>query len=311
VSADKVTNYEQHVCLEKKLNRMKQIIVTVIITLTILSCGISCKQFTQLYQTSSPKLTKNDNYWVFENDTLKITYNFWAPRGILSFTVFNKLNEPIYIDWKKCSFVRKTEKLDYWVDEETTNTETYYKGFNANFSGFRPVISVVEGGNVVTYGNNFSSGVSTGSSVSQSKKIKPERITFIAPQSTIYKSNFFIYNLGGTKLNLDRDTLIQKRNDSPKKTTTVYLADYTLEDSPLFFRNFLTFSTSEKFDKEFYVDNIFFINKIVEMDRNHFTGGFKKENSYEYEMPYRVATSFYIDIEAPASIEVRKKYKLD
>lgn len=290
---------------------MKQIIITLVVILTATGCGVGSKLFTQLYQTSAPKLTKNDNYWIYENDTLKVTYAFWAPRGILSFTVFNKLNVPIYIDWKKSSFIRKTEKLDYWIDEETTSTETYYKGFNANAFGFRPMISVVEGGNVVTYGNNFSYGVSTGASVSQSKKTKPERITFIAPLSTIYKSNFFIYPANGTKLNLDRDTLIQKRNDKPEETTTVYLADYKIDDSPLFFRNFLTFSTSEKFDKEFYVDNGFFIQKIAEMERRHFTGGYKKESTYEFEMPYKVATSFYIDIETPASIEYRKKYKLD
>jgi hypothetical protein len=74
----------------------------------------SCIQYTQLFQTvATSKMEKEKDYYAFENDTLKIVYDFWAERGILFFSIYNKLDIPIYLDWKKCSFIKNGDKYDY------------------------------------------------------------------------------------------------------------------------------------------------------------------------------------------------------
>ena len=47
------------------------------------------------------------------------------------------------------------------------------------------------------------------------------------------------------------------RNDKPKKDTKVYAKSYNKTISPRTFRNFLTFSYTEDFKSEFYIDNDF------------------------------------------------------
>lgn len=52
---------------------------------------------------------------------------------MMAFTIYNKLNNPIYIDWKKSSFIDNSVKLNYWQEEEKNKTvsssrDYYYSG---------------------------------------------------------------------------------------------------------------------------------------------------------------------------------------
>ncbi len=52
--------------------------------------------------TNCPKIGQ---YFEYENDTISVTYSFWEMNGTIEMLIRNKLNQPIYIDWKKCSFI--------------------------------------------------------------------------------------------------------------------------------------------------------------------------------------------------------------
>ena len=100
---------------------MKKIIFIILILLT--GCT---KSFIQIFDTSTRNCKSQNGFFVFENDTLKITYSFWASKGVMSFAVYNKLNKPIYVDWKNSSFIQNDNKMDYWVDETQSNIISYY-----------------------------------------------------------------------------------------------------------------------------------------------------------------------------------------
>jgi hypothetical protein len=51
--------------------------------------------------------------FVFENDDLKVVYNFWEKGGRMRFLLFNKTDKPIYIDWSKSFLVRNDSKTPY------------------------------------------------------------------------------------------------------------------------------------------------------------------------------------------------------
>lgn len=79
---------------------MKKTILLITLALALFS---SCsKQFIQVFDTSTTNTKLTDGFWVYETDSIKLTYSFWADKGVMSFSVYNKLNKPIYIDWKKC-----------------------------------------------------------------------------------------------------------------------------------------------------------------------------------------------------------------
>jgi len=266
---------------------MRIIIISVIITLLAFGCK---SYYVQVFETKATNIKVEDEFYVFENDSLKITYSFWAQKGLMAFVIYNKLDKPLYVDWKKSSYIDNSVKLNYWVDEEKIKSLAVYGSYYYAGPLLKPgyAISKTDG-------------------VSVSSTIKVERITFIPPASNYYRSQFYILPIDFFKLDI-RTTDYKEipRNDNPKRKTKVYEKSYSIKDSPLIFRNFLTFSFSEDFKTEFYVDNKFFISNIKVMDRRHFKYP-KREESRRFYLrdekgnlqmvsPYRKESSFYLYI---------------
>ncbi len=230
-------------------NEMKTIVAFVFI-LTFCS---ACRSFVQVFETSSPNTRFTEDCYVFENDTLKVSYNFWAEKGIMAFAICNKLKIPIYIDWKKSSYIDKSVKLNYWTDNEFTSSIAVSSSYFYDGPIIRP-------------GQPFVTTVGVSSSITK----KMERVTFIPPESYYYRSQFYILPIDFFALALNTNYNEVPFNLKPGKKTKVYFQSFTTENTPLVFRNFLTISLSENFAEEFYVDNQFFISEIKEMDVRHF-----------------------------------------
>ena len=270
------------------MNRLFILTVTAMLILT--ACAPI--EFVQLFNIKpiAPVTNRNDTY-VFENDTLRITYEFWEEHGVLAFDVYNKLNVPIYLDWRKSIFLQNGQKIDYWQDVETVSAKTVTKNAGVSQKVFQPVISVPENGKVVTYGTTTTVGYGNGVAYSNAVKTKPERITFIAPYTSIQRAQFVLFDIDGVRMSKgDIEFNYVNRtysNDSSKKTPFAY-RNYNTDDSPLNFRNFLTFSTNENFTSEFYADNGFYVNRITVMT--------KKQFDCKDDYSYKDARSFYIHL---------------
>ncbi|MCX6210329.1 MAG: hypothetical protein NTZ59_12735 [Bacteroidetes bacterium] len=234
---------------------MKRIIF--FITLISIVC-FSCKSYVELYKTESTNTKAQDKTYLYENDTIKVEYSFWAEKGIMAFSVFNKLDKPLYIDWKKSNYISNSKKFDYWADKETsTRNTTNYEYYNKSLLS-------------IPFLTNY-----LNSSVSSSISVKPERITFIPPKAIIFKSDYFITNSNYNNWEKDfQSILVKDINPNLKKNldqkSIAKSKKFTKENSPLTFRNFFTFSTKENFETEFYIDNNFFINEIMLFNRKDF-----------------------------------------
>ena len=216
-------------------------------------CGVI-----QIAEIKSPNVTAKDNAFEFNNDTLRITYDFWAPQGILAFKIHNKLSVPIYIDWGKSSCVYKGNKLDYWVDLSYDNSLIYY-------------------GNFLYKGqSSFFNATPTTSSLYNTQIAKQERITFIPPGAEIVISKFVL-------VPIDRFNMDNVKQDKKGNKTI----DISYEQARYKFRNFLTYSVKENISPEQYVDNEFYVGKVSELRAGN--GEVVKEN-YPVKTPQR----FYI-----------------
>lgn len=277
---------------------MKKILLITVLGLIL----FGCKSYVQVFKTDSSIETDTDGFYVYENDSLKITYSFWKAKGLMTFSIYNKLEKPLYIDWKKSSYIDNSVKLNYWVDEEKTKGLSAYGSYYYDGPLLKPRFAI-----------------SSTSGISMSSTVKVERITFIPPSSNYYRSQFFILPINFFKLDTKTEFEEVPRNDKPKKKETkVYKTTYAKENSPLVFRNFLTFSLSEDFETEFYVDNEFYIQQILEMDERHFKqyrydeakkGKFyiKDENgNFKLFSDFKNPSSFFIKIPKEGSIEYRK-----
>ena len=229
---------------------MKKILGLTMIALFLFGCN---KDYVQVFNTNSSIETDKEGFYIYENDSVKIIYSFWEAKGLMTFSIFNKLNKPLYIDWRKSSYIDNSVKLNYWTDKEETKTISNYKNYVYTGPLLKPA---------------YATSNTSGSTVSST--VKAERITFIPPTSFYYRSQFYILPISYFKLFPKTNFENVARKDRPKKTTKIYKADYTKESSPLIFRNFLTFSTTEDFKTEFYVDNEFYVEEILEMDKTHF-----------------------------------------
>ena len=151
--------------------------------------------------------------------------------------------------------------------------------------------------------------ISKGIGTVVSSKLKVERITFIPPKSNYYRSQFHLFPFIYYKFEMNSKYVEVNRNDKPKKKTKIYYQDFTKQNSPLVFRNFIAFSLTEDFKEEFYVDNEFYLSNMKEMDLRHFKFREKDEKgNYIYVRPYKKQTSFYLDIPKGGSIEDRIRY---
>ena len=270
---------------------MKQILLSIIIA----SISFGCKSYIQLFETKTSNTKVENDFYVFENDSLKITYDFWADMGLMKFSIYNKTNKPLYIDWKKSAYIDNKVKLSYWIDEETTKLSEYYGSYF--FSAI-----IFQGIGV---------GVGSGSVSATASTVKAERVTFIPPLSNISRSQFYIPP--DKYFEVDKKWTLKElpSNDNPKKKTKVYMKSYSKKDSPVFFRNFLTFSGYEDFRSEFYVDNEFYISDITQMNEEDFghnqkdesvkVGKFYVKDEYGnpiFVTPFKKNSSFYIKIPA-------------
>ncbi|MGM0582659.1 MAG: hypothetical protein ACQETL_18425 [Bacteroidota bacterium] len=218
--------------------------------------------------------TTKDGY-ISENSNVEINYNYWTNHGLMSFRLFNKSDKPIYIDWKKSSFVKNDNKYDYWINEEVSEVSYY--------------------GNTVYNRNIFDTNIDVSSSVSNgvSRTSRQERITFIPPKSSITVSKFLIVPEQFFNIEEYGNVEETKLNGSDEKMTEIHVSDFNEQESPITFRNFITFSFTETFEEEFYLDDEFYISSIKKMDYKHFK--YKEDFFSEtFIRPYKSPSKFYL-----------------
>lgn len=180
---------------------MKKINVIVLIVLFI----YGCKSYVQVFETSGTNINIENEFFVFENDTLKITYSFWTQKGLMNFTIFNKLDKPLYIDWRKSSYIDNSVKLNYWIDEENKKSFDYYGGYYYGGQLLKPRYAISNTGGV-----------------SVSSTVKVERITFLPPKSNYNRSQFHILPISFFKLdtNILFEEVPMRDNQKKKKRFT-------------------------------------------------------------------------------------------
>ena len=221
------------------MDKKYTLLSVVIFCLMLQSCS-----FVQLFEVNSKNMKDTDGYFQTENDTLRIVYNFNSPGGSMSFLILNKLNVPLYLDWRKSSFIQNNFKNNYWEDIVETKTI----GSNLEFTKSQNLNTKIWNLNNI--------GLSAFASI----VTKPERITFIPPSTLIPQDKFTLYPK--SYYTFQGEPGVKEQILDSKKRCKIQFENYEPKDSPLTFRNFLTFSTSENFTTEFYLDNSFYVCSI-------------------------------------------------
>jgi hypothetical protein len=283
------------------------IVATIFLILSLSSCS-NVSNVIQVFDVASSSCNTDSDCLYYENDTLRIVYMFWGEGGTMGIYIHNKSELPLYIDWKKCSFIVGEFKNDYWSEEiiSSSNTTTttiglaQQKGSASASYWFENFVPQIVSGNSSQSGSSNSNWHQQTFHSFVSRITKPERITFIPPHATICQS---AYNLMTTQINIDPIAIlsdmtvrVMDRDDRPA-TVNIKLrsVDFNTKNTPLNFRSYLTYSYDEQFRTEAYIDNSFYISKVIQLSRRAFKAqpvvvpsGYSKENMWSSP------TRFYI-----------------
>jgi hypothetical protein len=225
----------------------------ILLLLIITGCTQTALQVVDLGCTDC---SGNKEYFMTESDKLRIEYYFWNQNGIMGLVIKNKTARPIYIDWKKCSFIVGDLKNDYW-SESFIMTSSALSESRYNQTTKRMEMKSQEYAIVTT---------------------KPERITFIPPKAMIIVGHFELRNRGisvKTKVYVKKHNMVFTVKEKISNTTYIkpedfqyWTAEFSSTDSPFLFRSFITYMLEENSTKEYYIDNQFYAKKVWEIPKS-------------------------------------------
>lgn len=190
----------------------------------------SCKATQQVVEVGSQKVPVTNGVFVAENDTLSISYDFWNYYGQMKFTIYNKLDVPVYIDWKNAGFIVNGQSMPYYVDASQSKTKS-------------------SAGSYYYYSEQtFGSSTTT--------TVRSERITTLLPHSKITRFQYKLYK--GYQLspkNMRKIPITDRVNG--------FIKDYNSTESPQYFRNFIMYSVHEDMVKPQQIDHEFYFSKLM------------------------------------------------
>ena len=256
-------------------------VLTISVSFVFSSCASSV---IQVLTVSSPNCQTASDYLYYENDTLQVVYMFWDENGTMGVFIHNKSELPLYIDWKKCSFVVGESKNDYWDDATTTISS----GSSISFGNAQMKGSASASYWFANFLNNTISGTSSRSNTgslnwlqqssgySVSRLSKPGRITFIPPHATICQSAYALMStgvpIGHSAFSIDTMVLVTgPHSPTHQSMATLNVVDFNRTNSPLRFRSYVTYSHDEQFRTEAHLDSYFYVSQLVQLPIEAFT----------------------------------------
>jgi hypothetical protein len=204
--------------------------------LAIMICS-SCSTY-QYMTLDSPQLSRNEKkQFISENDTLRLTYDFNGYAAPMSINIYNKTNQPLYINWKKSALIRDEHSISLYDR-------------NVNFSGVASSSSA-----------RFGYLTNTATAFNGSFAL-PEGMDFVAPGSSISKTLIQLGLTGPMPALISDSVPKQKTLD----TQGFIIAQYqhilfNERQSPVKIKTYLTFSLGSNPAAEFAERNSFFVSE--------------------------------------------------
>jgi hypothetical protein len=199
----------------------------------------SCSSYHYVTMDSTDITRKGSKTFSWETDTMSVAYQFSGEGGLMTITVFNKTSEPLYVNWKKSAVINNGEKVSL---------------FDRN---------VIATGAIQSDNYHINRNQTTGYSNFLVSFDLPEGIDFLPPQSGLSKS---VVNLQDITLN---NLAVHGSVKQEKITTTEGIVKfrrvyYTVDESPLHFKTYITLALGKNAENEFSVQHSFYVREVVQ-----------------------------------------------
>lgn len=203
---------------------------------------MSCSSYYYSVLSSSDGLGERDENrdFVQETDSVRIAYSFNGENAPVSITIYNKLDEPLFVDWTRSALIIDDVATSYYDEkaaiEGEIESETYR--WNKRWSESR---------------GSFSGELTL-----------PKGVSFIPPKSKVEKTPLNLANFPFDNIPKE-DYQKSEFPTSGSGTALFQIKDFTIEDTPLAFRSYLSLYMTDKegkpekwtsFERSFYVSKL-------------------------------------------------------
>ena len=253
-----------------------RLILAFIATVIFSSCSPYSSSYYQLFETQSEETKVNENNMIFENEHIKVIYNFWGDYGNSSFLIFNKTDSNIFIDLSKSHLVINDIAKTYF--QNRTFTESSSRSFSvADFGSTSYLVenSKSNGSAYYTTGygiaNSHTNTIATHNIASSSSKesvAKGYSVSYVEKRIVCIPSNTAKI-IEGLNINstLYRDCYLYR---FPKQKV-ILTKEFDKETSPIIIKNIITYGFNEfDFSKPEIVENIFWVSEITNYPNQFF-----------------------------------------
>ena len=223
--------------------------------------------------STDPAADRNERRdFIQETDSVRITYSFNGEDAPVTIRIDNKLNEPLFVDWTRSALI---------IDDVATpyaDGQAVVRGETSSFSYGTTYPDTPLGSDTYTSGRgNFSGSISL-----------PAGVGFLPPGTKIEKTPLRLADFPFDKI----------PNDAYRKQSfaladgsrvTMRVKEFTEEDSPLYFRSYLTLYTEAApgrgpskpftFERSFYVSKLF---KTGNVPPSSFNAGQQQAGDFFY-----------------------------
>lgn len=225
-----ILNFEKKNCYEDN---------SILFSIAILA---SCNVYR--YTTIESKSIRKNGQAVFteENDTMRIEYNFSGSGGPVAITIFNKTNLPLYVDWKRSSFIVNDKAVSY---------------FNPN---------VRLDGTINSQSIQSVNQITDGRAAIRADLLVQPGSSFIPPQS--YAQNTYVYLTTFVDTRIPIEKMKREKLQIGQFNYRIWKADFSEADTPLFFKSYITFTMSDNSGQFFSKQHDFYIASSVKTSLN-------------------------------------------
>ncbi len=203
--------------------------------------GSCAPQYYQSVTLASDTAKVNDSGdFLFENDTVRVAYDFHSQNGHLKFSILNKLKQPLYVNWKESGFVQGSNFVSYWQDQYVSNGYLYDKWFDWNgyFNLRGPyTFSIAK---------------------------REDQVSFIPPGTELMQFEFVVQPGNGYSIYTLQKSGKEEAQATPSKKDQARHFVFSQDSSALQFRHYLTFSTDAESRQRFALDSRFWARSVTQ-----------------------------------------------
>lgn len=194
-------------------------------------------------------MKNQDNDFVMENDSMRISYSFYGENAPVSITVYNKLSEPLYVDWQRSALIIGDMATSYYQETASIQGQTESDMVSGSYSWRKRSANIWSNAD-----GTFSGEIAL-----------PKGVTFIPPKSKVEATPLQLSNFDFDQVPKEEYTKMPMAKQN-SEVVQVQVRKYTEEDSPLRFRSYLSLYTTppgEKARKYTAYEQSFYLSELV------------------------------------------------